>query len=167
MIKTSRHLVEHSYYSNTSTIWQKPDKTFEPTTSFPACNPVTTSNQFERLSECPTDDVDVTSAPAFDVQMENARLQRQVQFLRDQVANSVSAQQQRKPISTNKSYSETRNNSSKQTVAIIGDSITKQLDEKKLSNREKNVTVRAFSGATTDDIKTIVSLLPKADLIFA
>ena len=85
--------------------------------------------------------------------MENVRLQRQVQFLRGQVANSVSAQPQRKPISTNKSYSETRNNSSKQTVAIIGDSIIKQLDEKKLSNREKNVTVRAFPWATTDDIK--------------
>ena len=69
------------------------------------------------------------------------------------MANSVSAQQQRKPISTNKSCSETRNNSSKQTVAIIGDSIIKQLDEKKLLNREKNVTVPAFSGATTDDIK--------------
>ena len=131
----------------------KPDKTFKPTTSLPACNPITTSNQFERLPDCPTDDVDVTSAPPFDVQMENVRFQRQVQFLRDQAANSVSAQQQRKPISTNKSYSETINNSSKQTIAMIGDSIIKQLDEKKLSNREKNVTVRAFSGATTADIK--------------
>ena len=27
-----------------SSTWQKPDKTFKPTTSFPACNPVTTSN---------------------------------------------------------------------------------------------------------------------------
>ena len=120
-----------------SKTWQKPGKSFKPTTSFPACNPVTTSNQFEQLPDCPTDDVDVTSAPAFDVQIDNVRLQRQVQFLRDQVANSVSAQQQRKPISTNKSYLETRNNSSKQTVAIIGDSIIKQLDEKKLSHREK------------------------------
>ena len=34
--------------------------------------------------------------------MGNVYLQRQVQFLRDQVANSVSAQQQRKPISTTK-----------------------------------------------------------------
>ena len=99
--------------------------------------------------------------------MENVRLQRQVQFLRDQVANSVSAQQQRKPISTNKSYSGTRNNSSKQTVAIIGDSTIKQLDEKKLSNRERNVTVRAFSGQQQTILKTIVSLLPKEDLIFA
>ena len=72
---------------------------------------------------------------------------------RDQVANSVSAKQQSKPILTNKSYSETSSNSRKQTIAIIGDSIIKQLDEKKLSNREKNVTLRAFSGAATDDIK--------------
>ena len=79
--------------------------------------------------------------------MENVRLQRQVQFLRDQVANSVSAQQQRKPISTNKSYSETRNNSIRQTVAVIGDSIIKQLDEKS-SHTEKNVVVQAFSGGS-------------------
>ena len=85
--------------------------------------------------------------------MENVHLQRQVQLLRDQVANSISAQQQHKPILKNKSYLETRNNSSKQTIAIIGDSIIKQLGEKRLSNGEINVTVRAFSGATTDDIK--------------
>ena len=57
-----------------SNTWQKPDKTFKPTTSLPACNPVATSNIFERLPVCPTDDVDVTSAPSFDVQMENVRL---------------------------------------------------------------------------------------------
>ena len=119
----------------------------------PACNPVTTSNQFEWLPDCPTDDVDVTSAPSFDVRMENVRLQRQVQFLHDQVANSVSAQQQHKPIWTNTSHSEMINNSRKQTIAIIGDSIIKQLNVKKLSNREKNVTIQAFSGATADDIK--------------
>ena len=56
-----------------SNIWQKPDKTFKRTTSLPACNPVTTSNLFERLPVRPTDDVDVTSAPSFDVQMKNVR----------------------------------------------------------------------------------------------
>ena len=58
-----------------SNTWQKPDKTFKPTTSLPACNPFTTSNLFERLPVCPTDGVDVTSAPSFDVQMENVHLQ--------------------------------------------------------------------------------------------
>ena len=51
------------------------------TTSLPACNPVTTSSLFEPLPFCPTDDADVISAPSLVVQMENVRLQRQVQFL--------------------------------------------------------------------------------------
>ena len=101
-------LEDRPVLQSSSNLWQKPDKTFKPTTSLPALNPVTTSDLFERLPVCPTDDVDVTSTPSFDVQMENVRLHRQVQFLRDQVANSVSAQQKRKPISTNKSYSERR-----------------------------------------------------------
>ena len=42
---------------------------------------------------------------------------------------------------------------SKQTVAIIGDSIIKNLDGNKLSNKERNAIVRSFTGATTDDIK--------------
>ena len=105
--------------------------------------------------------------------MENVRLQRQVQLPRDQVANSVAAQQRRKPISTNKSYSETRNNSSKQTIAIIGDSNSKikaakkQLDGKKLSNGEKIVNAEHSQGQQQIILKTIVSLLSKEDLIFA
>ena len=104
--------------------------------------------------------------------MESVRLQRPVHFLRDQVASlkpsnptintnhADSAQQQCKPNSTNKSYSscppETRINSGKQTIVIVGDSIIKQLDEKESYQTEKkNVTVRCPTvfRATTDDIK--------------
>ena len=112
----------------------------------------------------------MNSAPSFDVQRENIRLQQQVKFLREQVANSKppckqsksqtqnvnnnpSNQTQHQPNSHSDIPKETKKDNSRQTVGIIGDSILKQLDANKLSNKERSVTVRSFPGATTDDIQ--------------
>ena len=149
--------------------WEKATKTFKPTL-LQMPDPIPTSNAFEDLAEEVEVDA-IASATPFDIQMENVRLQRQVKYLQDQVAsskpsppsngtNSLSSQN-RKPSLTNEMHSnaphETKErvtvSTSKQTVAIIGDSIIKNLDGNKLSNKERNVIVRSFPGATTDDIK--------------
>ena len=52
---------------------------------------------------------------------------------------------------------------SKQTVAIIGDSIIKNLHGNKLSNKERNVIVRSFPGATTEDIKDYCKPIAKRE----
>ena len=149
--------------------WEKATKTFKPTLpQMP--DPIPTSNAFEDLAEEVEVDA-IASATPFDIQMENVWLQRQVKYLQDQVAsskpsppsngtNSLSSQN-RKPSLTNEMHSnaphETKErvtvSTSKQTVSIIGDSIIKNLDGNKLSNKERNVIVRSFPGATTDDIK--------------
>ena len=103
-------------------------------------DPIPTSNAFQNLAEEVEVD-EIASATPFDLQMENVRLQRQVKYLQDQVAsskpsppsnetNSLSSQN-RKPSSTIEMHSndphETKErvtvSTSKQTIAIIGDSI--------------------------------------------
>ena len=141
--------------------WQKSKHTYKPSLNADR-QPVVTSNKYEILSTIPEE---MQSGPSFEVQMENFRLQRQVEYLRDRVAQSSptvptdnykKTDQKRGEKSLrvrgrHSKNSEHRSSEHKYTVSTIGDSIVKHFDGKKLSNKQRHVYVKSFPGATSDD----------------
>ena len=141
--------------------WQRSKHTYKSSLNADQ-QPVVTSNKYEILSTVPEE---MQSRPSFEVQMENIRLQRQVEYLRDRVAQSSptvptdnykKTDQKRDEKSPrvrgrHSKNSEHRSSEHKYTVSIIGDSIVKHLDGKKLSNKQRHVYVKSFPGATSDD----------------
>ena len=99
---------------------------------------------------------------SFNIQMQNLRLQRQVEYLREQVTNSKptivnhtqssnekeSAQLRDKPKTKISKQTNSRkpldnaNNENKQTFTVNGDSVVKSLDQNKLSNKETKVQLK-------------------------
>ena len=64
--------------------WQKSKHTYKSSLNADQ-QPVVTSNKYEILSTIPEE---MQSGPSFEVQMENIRLQRQVEYLPDRVLQS-------------------------------------------------------------------------------
>ena len=159
----------------TETTWIKPKVTHKPTLP-PTWNPPETSNKFTILqtnepqpgttlkTNDPQPDTRVSPQASLEIQKENIKLQRQVQYLQSRVANSkpenaVYTNPQRINSKENDSakpkqhvdgvhvHSKHKEPIKKQTVIIMGDSMINYQDERKHSNSRRIVKVRSFPGA--------------------
>ena len=157
----------------------KPKKTNKHTFP-PTWQSISTPNRYE----CLDDSSDQGNTPddnhnTMDVQTQNVKLQRQVQFLQKRVAESRPNtaktstnvnDPQKHPATTEtrviseatKRKSQTNSNEKKsldrteeskcKTVTIMGDSMISYQDEKLHTNRRRIVKVRSYPGATSDDL---------------
>ena len=162
-------------------MWSKPKpKKTNKHTFPPTWQSISTPNRYE----CLDDLSDQGNTPddnhnTMDVQMQNVKLQREVQFLQKRVAKSrpntattstnvndpqkhPAATETRLISEATKRKSQTNSNekksldrteeSKRKTVTIMGDSMISYQDEKPQTNRRRIVKVRSYPGATSDDL---------------
>ena len=162
-------------------MWSKPKpKKTNKHTFPPTWQSISNPNRYE----CLDDSSDQGNTPddshnTMDVQMQNVKLQRQVQFLQKRVAESrpntaktstnvndpqkhPAATETRVISEATKRKSQTNSNekksldrseeSKRKTVTIMGDSMISYQDEKLHTNRRRIVKVRSYPGATSDDL---------------
>ena len=162
-------------------MWSKPKpKKTNKHTFPPTWQSISTPNRYEYLD----DSSDQGNTPddnhnTMDVQMQNVKLQRQVQFLQKRVAESrpntaktltnvndpqkhPAATETRVISEATKRKSQTNSNekksldrteeSKRKTMTIMGDSMISYQDEKLHTNRRRIVKVRSYPGATSDDL---------------
>ena len=115
--------------------------------------PVTTPNNFDILKLTDPLEGQPPGQPEseddnFEIQKENIKLQRQVQYLHRRIAQSENPKQQPRSKQTDNSFHESPRNQNKQSVVILGDSMVNYQDERKHSSARRIVKVRSFPGAT-------------------
>ena len=157
--------------------WSRPKKPIKHT--FPLTwDKTTTSNRFENLCNSADDkikDDHVADADTSDIKIRNVKLKRQVQFLQKRAAKSTPnktagdcddkrlsdtypAKSDKPTNRTNERNNSPRSNSHAQsneskrnTVTIMGESMISYKDEKLHFNKRKTVKVRSYPGATSED----------------
>ena len=146
--------------------WTKP-KNYSKNTFPPTWEPIQTENRFKLLFEpdkhfhlqeeasilTQSDHVPV------DIQQENVRLQRKVQYLQSRVANSAPINNLPDKSSSLENRTDIKDQNKKkpkldtrQNVTIIGDSIINYQDERLHTNKKRIVKIRSHPGATSEDL---------------
>ena len=144
-------------------IWTKP-KTTVKSTFPPTWEPIQTENRFELLFEPDkhtylqeeASTLTHSSHVPVDIQQENVRLQRQVQYFQSRVANSAPINDLPDKSSSLEDRTEINDQNKKkpkldtrQNVTIIGDSIISYQDERLHTNKKRIVKIRSHPGATS------------------
>ena len=166
-IARSQSTVNSKSDTSERNIWTKP-KTTVKNTFPPTWEPIQTENRFKLLFE-PDKQLHLQEEASIltqsddhipvDIQQENVRLQRQVQYLQSRVANSAPISNLPDKSSSLENRSDIKDQNKKkpkldtrQNVTIIGDSIINYQDERLHTNKKRIVKIRSHPGATSEDL---------------
>ena len=166
-IARSQSTVNSKSDTSERNIWTKP-KTTVKNTFPPTWEPIQTENRFKLLFE-PDKHLHLQEEASIliqsddhvpvDIQQENVRLQRQVQYLQSRVANSAPINNLPDKSSSLENHSDIKDQNKKrpkldtrQNVTIIGDSIINYQDERLHTNKKRIVKIRSHPGATSEDL---------------